>query len=318
MRPSLVLVAVFALTIQTSCPILALAQPVHRLTDPPPNYTDYWPTFSPRGDQVAFARIPDGGPTLPTIFVADLGTGAIDSLVTGLPDGWNPNGGLEWSPDGRTLAFYGPSPNGRSAVWIADLPGGGIPRIVGATEPFILAGTGEFDALATDGTIYRGDLNGSGPISVQIIGNLFGGPPPSPVISCGRGDSGGIMAVLANGDVWNWLGAQAQGLLVGNIFTGAGVSAVPVTTTNGNARIARPRPNPFNPSVEIPYAVASQAQVSISVFDATERTMRQPGAYVVQWNGHTDSGADAASGSYFFRIRIGAGSPLDYKVTLLR
>jgi len=80
-------------------------------------------------------------------------------------------------------------------------------------------------------------------------------------------------------------------------------------------------PNPFNPSTTIPYDImpgdspASRAAVALDVYDVQGHRVRSllrsaqaPGSYRVSWDGGTDSGARAASGVYFARLRVGGGA----------
>src|SRR5207249_4442548 len=147
------LIVPVSMTILVAFAAPAHPEPIYQITKPPANTSDGWPTFSPRGDKVAFARFPDGAPAVTAILVADATGGAEDTLVSGLPAGFNPNGGMEWSPDGRKIAFYANSQGaGHSAVWVADVPGSGIPRIVGATRhPNFCC----WSAIASDGTILQ-------------------------------------------------------------------------------------------------------------------------------------------------------------------
>ena len=76
-------------------------------------------------------------------------------------------------------------------------------------------------------------------------------------------------------------------------------------------------PNPFNPSTQIRYGLPVTSRVSIRIFDATGRIVRNlvdrqdaAGTYTVTWNGETDSGVSLASGLYFYRLVAG-----DYAAT---
>ena len=64
-------------------------------------------------------------------------------------------------------------------------------------------------------------------------------------------------------------------------------------------------PNPFNPSTVIRYDIKEQADVTVTVYDAAGRLVKQlvsknhaPGRYEVEWNA-----AGQASGVYFYQIR---------------
>jgi|GEM_PF-6455427 len=69
------------------------------------------------------------------------------------------------------------------------------------------------------------------------------------------------------------------------------------------------RPNPFNMSTEISFAVAEPGHVSIEVFNVLGRRVATlvdrymiPGHYTVSWNGRSSSSGVVASGVYFYRF----------------
>lgn len=83
-------------------------------------------------------------------------------------------------------------------------------------------------------------------------------------------------------------------------------------------------PNPFNPSGEIRYGIASEGQVNISVFDTRGRRIRtlldgwEPaGERSVHWNGLDEAGASAPSGIYLIEL-VGPGVREARKATLLK
>jgi hypothetical protein len=115
--------------------------------------------------------------------------------------------------------------------------------------------------------------------------------------------------------------ALVAGLALSNFvddFVGATVGTVtsidaPVRASH---RLHQNYPNPFNPTTQIPYHVAADTgeklHVRIAVYDvrgALVRTLvdaeRAPGSYVAAWDGRADNGAHAASGIYFYSMRVG-------------
>ena len=71
-------------------------------------------------------------------------------------------------------------------------------------------------------------------------------------------------------------------------------------------------PNPFNPVVQIPYALKTAMNVEIEVFDVSGRLVRtlvherkDRGRYVAFWDGVGNRGAPAATAVYFVRMRAG-------------
>jgi len=73
------------------------------------------------------------------------------------------------------------------------------------------------------------------------------------------------------------------------------------------------RPNPFNPSTILEYALPSPCKVRIAVFSIDGRRVRQlvsgvvpAGTRQVTWDGRDDGGQQVASGVYFCRMEAGS------------
>jgi len=85
-----------------------------------------------------------------------------------------------------------------------------------------------FAAVASDGRIFEFDqpsnVCGQGLFMRPAVGNLFGGPPPSPVVASNDGP-GGLRVILQNGDFWRWCWPTNSGVFEGNLFTAAGAGA---------------------------------------------------------------------------------------------
>lgn len=72
-------------------------------------------------------------------------------------------------------------------------------------------------------------------------------------------------------------------------------------------------PNPFNPQVQLRFALAEPGAVSVRVIDLAGRLVREvlagemaAGTYVVSWDGRDGGGRAAASGVYFLEVRAAA------------
>jgi hypothetical protein len=72
------------------------------------------------------------------------------------------------------------------------------------------------------------------------------------------------------------------------------------------------RPNPFNPSTTIPFALSEPGRATVALFDSGGRLVRTlldetlpAGWHAARWDGRTGSGADAPSGIYFAVLRSG-------------
>jgi hypothetical protein len=83
-------------------------------------------------------------------------------------------------------------------------------------------------------------------------------------------------------------------------------------------------PNPFNPTAVIRYTIERDGPVDLAVFDVAgrrtavlHRGWAPAGTHSAAWNGVTESGAAAGSGTYFVRIRA-AGEVLHRKISLIR
>ena len=77
--------------------------------------------------------------------------------------------------------------------------------------------------------------------------------------------------------------------------------------------LAQNFPNPFNPATRIEFGLAAPANVSLRVYDASGRLVRvlangerDAGAYSFVWDGRNDSGKEAESGIYFYRLEAGS------------
>ena len=71
-------------------------------------------------------------------------------------------------------------------------------------------------------------------------------------------------------------------------------------------------PNPFNPNTEIGFDLPKSSFVSLDIFDVLGRKVTTliyehltAGSKRVQWDGRDNTGAEVASGVYFYRLRTG-------------
>ena len=76
-------------------------------------------------------------------------------------------------------------------------------------------------------------------------------------------------------------------------------------------------PNPFNPETWIPFELADDAVVTVTIYDVQGQRIRQlqlgqvtAGRYVTAdqaayWDGKTETGQVVASGTYFYQLRAG-------------
>lgn len=102
-----------------------------------------------------------------------------------------------------------------------------------------------------------------------------------------------------------------------NVITDARTPGAPTSLDQNH-------PNPFNPTTQIPFALATSSHVRLSIYDAQGglvRTLldeeRAAGPYSQAWNGRDDRGAPVASGVYFCVMRAG-GFEATQKMVLLK
>jgi len=76
--------------------------------------------------------------------------------------------------------------------------------------------------------------------------------------------------------------------------------------------IGRVFPNPFQGSLNVPFALAKESRVTVTIFDLAGRIVRHledgvrtPGSHAVIWDGRTDRGVQAASGLYAVKFKAG-------------
>ena len=109
------------------------------------------------------------------------------------------------------------------------------------------------------------------------------------------------------------LNSVLGGVQVLKSLVGAPATAV---MTSAAARPAQYRlgdsyPNPFNPAVVIPLDLATDAGVSLTVYDVLGRQVRQlwqgplgAGSHRFSWNGRDEAGKGVAAGMYLYRVEV--------------
>jgi len=91
------------------------------------------------------------------------------------------------------------------------------------------------------------------------------------------------------------------------------------------AGIRRVRPNPFNPSTTVDFAIAAEGRVALHVYDVAGRLVKtlvdgelESGEYEATWDGTDAAGARVASGVYMLRLEAGGHSLASAKAVLLK
>ena len=157
----------------------------------------------------------------------------------------------------------------------------------------------------------------SGP-ALQVIGTMSFLPAGNP--QCIRmvqpSSPLGIHVVDCNNEIDQITDENSPRL--GRICVGAGgvnacSSVTGVDTPGASSQVpfsvGPSQPNPFDPSTTLTYTLPSQTEVSVTVYDATGRVVRElsrrvetAGEHMVSWDGRDDAGANVSSGVYHIRV----------------
>ena len=160
------------------------------------------------------------------------------------------------------------------------------------------------------------DVNGDGVVNVfdlvQVAGAIGGGGAAPSAHSLD-------LSIISAADVAGWL-ALAGGLGVGDANFQRGIrflegllaALMPKETT-----LLSNYPNPFNPETWIPYRLAQEAEVTITIYDTKGTQLRrlalgnQAAGYYAErgkaayWDGRNEDGELVASGIYIYQFRAG-------------
>ncbi|MBT7861960.1 MAG: T9SS type A sorting domain-containing protein [Gemmatimonadetes bacterium] len=102
------------------------------------------------------------------------------------------------------------------------------------------------------------------------------------------------------------------------------VALSPIQALPNATALAQNYPNPFNPETSIRFDIATEANVTVRIFDITGQVVRtlvagtlSAGSYTELWDGRSDSGIRVGSGVYFYELKAGAFNSLK-KMTLVQ
>ena len=188
----------------------------------------------------------------------------------------------------------------------ADVNGDGVVNIFDLTLVAQAMGTG-------DG---QGDVNGDGVVNVfdlvQVAGAIGGGGAAPSTHSLDP-------SMINAADIESWL-AGAQGLGVGDANFQRGIrflEGLIAALTPKETTLLPNYPNPFNPETWIPYRLAREAEVAITIYDTKGTVVRrlalgnQSAGYYAErgkaayWDGRNEDGEAVASGIYIYQFRAG-------------
>ena len=160
------------------------------------------------------------------------------------------------------------------------------------------------------------DVNGDGVINVfdlvQVAGAIGGGGAAPSASSLDP-------SIIGAADVERWL-AGAQGLGVGDASFPRGIrflEGLLAALTPKETTLLPNYPNPFNPETWIPYRLAQEAEVAITIYDTRGTPVRrlalgnQAAGYYAErgkaayWDGRNERGETVASGIYVYHFQSG-------------
>ena len=160
------------------------------------------------------------------------------------------------------------------------------------------------------------DVNGDGVVNVFdlvfVAGEIGGGRAAPSAYSP-------ELSIISAADVERWL-AGAQGLGAGDANFQRGIRFLQqllAALTPEETTLLPNYPNPFNPETWIPYRLAREAEVSITIYDTKGTPVRRlalgnqsAGYYAARgkaayWDGRNEDGEAVASGIYIYQFRAG-------------
>ena len=253
--------------------------------------------------QVIFS-VASGGGTLSVTTAATDSNGQVESILT-----LGPNPGTNTV----TVSVTG-IPEAKSINVTAEPPP--IPEDVNGDEAVnILDLVAVAANLGDEGADLAADVNGDGVVNildlVAVAGAIGNAAAPS--------SDPRILATLTATEVGQWLN-QAQRLDLTDAPTQMGVLALErlvAALTPEKTALLPNYPNPFNPETWIPYRLAEDAVVTLTIYDANGQVVRtldvghrsaavyERQSDAIYWNGKNDLGERVGSGVYFYHLSAG-------------
>ena len=175
--------------------------------------------------------------------------------------------------------------------------------------------------LGNTGTNLAADVNGDGVISILdliLVAGMFDGAAAAPSAQPQ------VPETLTAVEVQGWL-IDARALQVRDPITKRGfvvLEQLLVSLTPRETELLANYPNPFNPETWIPYRLAEDAFVTLTIYDLSGQPVRTldvghriASAYenrskAIYWDGRNGLGEQVASGVYFYTLTAG-----DYSAT---
>ena len=169
--------------------------------------------------------------------------------------------------------------------------------------------------LGNAGTNLAADVNGDGAVNVLdliMVAGMFEGAAAAPSIQPQ------VPETLTAVEVQGWL-TDARGLETGDPIMKRGfvvLEQLLVSLTPKETELLPNYPNPFNPETWIPYRLAEDAFVTLTIYDLMGQVVRTldvghriASAYenrsnAIYWDGRNDLGEQVASGVYFYTLTV--------------
>ena len=171
-------------------------------------------------------------------------------------------------------------------------------------------------ALGNAGTNLAVDVNGDGAVNVLdliLVAGMFDGAAAAPSVQTQ------VPQTLTAVEVQGWL-TDARSLEVRDPMVKRGFAVLEqllISLTPRETELLSNYPNPFNPETWIPYRLAEDAFVTLTIYDGAGQVVRTldvghriASAYESQskafyWDGRNDLGEQVASGVYFYHLSAG-------------
>ena len=276
---------------------------------------DSSPDWSPDGSQLAFMSNRDGNTD---VYVMEGNAGELRNL-TAHPQA---DGDPSWSPGGRQIAFatnrdgdweiYVHTLQEEGAAWDVNDDGRiDIIDLVTVAQTFGMTGSGLAGDVTADGVVNILDL--------VLVASHFG-EATTALAAPAR-----MPRTTDANMIQGWLD-EARGADDGSPAHRRGVQTLQrlLSMVRPDATaLLRNYPNPFNPETWIPFRLSFEAEVAITVYDITGKTVREidmgalaAGDYLTQgraahWDGRNLTGEAVGSGVYYVELRAGAYRAVD-------
>ncbi len=169
--------------------------------------------------------------------------------------------------------------------------------------------------FGNEGTLLATDVNGDGVVNIQDLVRVANAIESA----AAPASDPRALAMLTTVDVGQWL-AQTQELDLTDAASQRGIlflkQLLAALTPKETALLAN-YPNPFNPETWIPYHLANDADVTLTIYDARGALVRrlelgaQPAGFYTEksraayWDGRNQSGELVSSGLYYYQLRAG-------------